>query len=152
MTTPPVGVRGCDQLGLNRLEVNVSDHTRQIWLRFHDNRLIPPSKHGAIPAMRAIKPLGIEAIDMAHHAAYIGRRGAQTQMILILHQTIREDLHTPQGMGLRQHLEKQLVISSGPKGRQRQARLSARRTSCRQILRADASLVHVEGEREDLGS
>ena len=24
--------------------------------------------------------------------------------------------------------------------------------SCRQILRADASLVHVEGEREDLGS
>jgi len=60
--------------------------------------------------MRPITPLRIEAIHMAHHAASIGRRGAEAEMIMIPHQTIGKHLDAPQRMGVTHHLQKGLII------------------------------------------
>jgi hypothetical protein len=56
-------------------------------------------------------------IEMPHAASRISRGRTQAQIIIIGHQTIGEDLNSPKGMGLVQHLEKGLVISGSPEGR-----------------------------------
>ena len=89
----------------------------QILAFLNEDRLVASAKQRAVAAMAPIESLGIDAVDVAHEPRKVSSRCSKTQMIVISHQTIREDFDSPQPVRLAQRVEEGLMVSVARKRR-----------------------------------
>jgi len=71
------------------IAVYVARELTPVGLGIDQHRLVTAAKQRTIPTRRAVVVLGIDAINVAHDPLQIAGRGAQEQVIVVVHQTVR---------------------------------------------------------------
>lgn len=89
--------------------MNVPHDRSQVLVRINQPRFLPASEQRAGP-VRTVEPLRVQAIHMTHGAGALPLRCPQTPMVVIVHQPVREHLHTPQLMRLTERAETLLIV------------------------------------------
>ena len=90
--------------------VRVIDVPAALTLKLPANSWVPP-KLTAVAPVKPIEALGVQSVEVPHHAGKIPLRCAQTDMVVIAHQAICEDFHLPPIMNFSERVEKRFVVS-----------------------------------------
>jgi hypothetical protein len=116
MTTPTIRFWLPHESSLHGVQMNVPHHRGQVLVRINQKRFISAPKKRAVTPVSTVESLRVQAIHMAHDAGEIPIRCPQQQMVVIVHQTVREHLHTPQLMRLTERAEKYLIVRFAQEG------------------------------------
>jgi hypothetical protein len=90
--------------------VNVASHSHKVLFRLYENCSIAATKQWPVSAVRPVKSLRVDPIEMSHRS----RKGCvgclNQEVIVIVHETVRIDPHSPHLAGLAKQIQKTLPI------------------------------------------
>jgi hypothetical protein len=90
--------------------VDITHYLSQISVFIHHYGLVTPSEKRAVAAVFPVEPLCVESVHMSHDAREISLRGAQTEVIVVPHETVGKDFDSPPVVNFPNGFHKALVV------------------------------------------